>query len=153
MLCITNNSFKHQSFVYTELNDQIVLFRTIQFCISYLFAHSLNVSEDLGAKVMKRYSIFPRSPLTRAYPSDCLISYREHLWERGGSYSSAEMQSVCSTATADWASNTWNHLTVCKHELWLILKWHYLQTICSQVIIIYQDLALNNLQVLICHKI
>ena len=33
LLCITNNSMKHQSFV-SELNDQIVLFQTIQFSIS-----------------------------------------------------------------------------------------------------------------------
>ena len=43
LLCITNNSFKHQSFVYTQLNDQTVLFLTIQFSISYLFALGLNV--------------------------------------------------------------------------------------------------------------
>ena len=42
LLCITDYSFKHQSFVYTELNDQAVLFLTIQFIISHLFGHSLN---------------------------------------------------------------------------------------------------------------
>ena len=41
----TNNSIKHQSFVYTELNDQTVLFQTIQFSISHLFALSLNVKK------------------------------------------------------------------------------------------------------------
>ena len=40
---IANNSFKHQSFVYIQLNDQKVLFQTIQFIISHLFALSLNV--------------------------------------------------------------------------------------------------------------
>ena len=39
---ITKNSIKHQSFVYTQLNDQTVLFQTLQFSISHLFAHSLN---------------------------------------------------------------------------------------------------------------
>ena len=39
----TNNSIKHQSFVYTQLNDQLVLLRAIQFSISHLFALSLNV--------------------------------------------------------------------------------------------------------------
>ena len=33
-LCITDNSIKHPSFVYTQLNDQTVLFLTIQFSIS-----------------------------------------------------------------------------------------------------------------------
>ena len=35
-LCITNNLIKHQSFVYTQLNDETVLFLTIQFSISNL---------------------------------------------------------------------------------------------------------------------
>ncbi len=40
---ITYNSFKHQSFVYTQLNDQTILFQTIQFIISHLLALSLNI--------------------------------------------------------------------------------------------------------------
>ena len=40
LLCITNNSIKHQSFVYTQLNDQTILFH-----ISHLFALSLNVKQ------------------------------------------------------------------------------------------------------------
>ena len=31
LLCITNKPIKHESFVYTELNDQTDLFQTIQF--------------------------------------------------------------------------------------------------------------------------
>ena len=31
LLCIANNSIKHQLFVYTQFNDQTVLFPTIQF--------------------------------------------------------------------------------------------------------------------------
>ena len=55
-----------QSFVYTQLNDQTVLFLTIQFNISHLFTQSLNVKQfcftlsgtntkvrvDLGAMAM-----------------------------------------------------------------------------------------------------
>ena len=44
-LCITDNSIKHQSFVYTQLNDQAVLFLTIQFNISHLFALTLDVKQ------------------------------------------------------------------------------------------------------------
>ena len=33
LLFNTNSSIKHQSFVYTQLNDQTVLFQTIQFSI------------------------------------------------------------------------------------------------------------------------
>ena len=45
MLRITNNSIKHQSFVCTQLNDQTVLFLTIQFSICHLFALNLNVKQ------------------------------------------------------------------------------------------------------------
>ena len=45
LLCITNNSYKHQSFVYTQLNDQTILFLTIQFSVSDLFALSLDVKQ------------------------------------------------------------------------------------------------------------
>ena len=45
LLYITKSSIKNQSFVYTQLNDQTVLFLTIHFCISLLFALSLNVKE------------------------------------------------------------------------------------------------------------
>ena len=39
---IANNSIKHQSFVYTQLNDQ---FLTIQFSISHLFTLTLNAKQ------------------------------------------------------------------------------------------------------------
>ena len=42
-----------------------------------------------------------RSSITEASPSDCLVSYLGHAL--GESYLSAEMQSVYSTAPADWA--------------------------------------------------
>ena len=42
---IPNNSIKYQSFVYTQLNGQTVLFQIIQFSISHLFALSLNVKQ------------------------------------------------------------------------------------------------------------
>ena len=45
LLCIANNSIKHQLFVYTRLNDPAVLFQTIQFSISDLFVLSLNVKQ------------------------------------------------------------------------------------------------------------
>ena len=45
LLCIINNSIKHQLFVYTELNDQAVLFQIIQFSIIHLFALSLNAKQ------------------------------------------------------------------------------------------------------------
>ena len=44
LLCITNNSIKHQSFVYTQSNGQIVLFLTIQFYNSFVYTQ-LNVKQ------------------------------------------------------------------------------------------------------------
>ena len=45
----------------------------------------------------------PQSPIiTGASPSDCFESYLGHLW----SYPSAEVQSVYSTARADWTTHT-----------------------------------------------
>ena len=41
-IAIYNNSIKHQSFVCTQLNDQTVLFITIQFSRSLSFAHNSN---------------------------------------------------------------------------------------------------------------
>ena len=43
-------------------------------------------------------------------PSDCLVSYPGH-W-LGGSYPSAEVQSVYSTAPADWANLFWTRLII-----------------------------------------
>ena len=45
LLCIINNSIKHQGFVYTQLNDQTVVFQSIKFGMSHLFALSLNVKQ------------------------------------------------------------------------------------------------------------
>ena len=45
LLCITNKSIKYQSFVYTQLNDQTILFETIQFIIGHLFAVSINAKQ------------------------------------------------------------------------------------------------------------
>ena len=36
---------KYQSFIYTQLKEQTVLFQTIQFSVSDLFALSLNVKQ------------------------------------------------------------------------------------------------------------
>ena len=52
------------------------------------------------------------SSITGTSPSDCLVWYPEHLLGVGGSYPSAEKQSVYSTAPADWTkvdlTHRWN---------------------------------------------
>ena len=114
-LCITNNSIKHRSFVYTQLNDQTVLFQTIRFCISHFFALSLNAQQ---LYLSYRYDSIrcnrpgsewtwgwgqwrstPHSPnfsINRTSPSDCFMSLGECLTF------SVEIQSVYSKALTDW---------------------------------------------------
>ena len=55
------------------------------------------------------------SSITGASPSNCLVSYPRH--SLGGSYASAEIQSVYSTAPADWAnhSSKWPFISVITH--------------------------------------
>ena len=60
-ICITNNSIR-QSFVYTQLNGQTVLFLTIQFSISHLFAQFAPFQMNPSAMAMKKYSTFPKTP-------------------------------------------------------------------------------------------
>ena len=99
-------------------SDQIVLFQTIQFSINHLFTLNLNVSNiwpidktlsdattpgqnESGSNGNESvFSILQSSRITGASPSDCLMLYPGYL-SGGGSYPSAEMQSMYSTAPAD----------------------------------------------------
>ena len=68
ILMYHQNSIKHHSFVYIQLNDKTVLFLTIQFSISHLFAQCLNVKQFY---------------LTHWYdPSRCYHSSPEWAWEQ-----------------------------------------------------------------------
>ena len=101
LICITNNSIKYLSFVYTLSNGQKVLFQTIQFSITH-FAHSLNVKmfylihrwdpircstpsqsgpESNGNEVVLH---IPQSSRTGVSSSDCLVSYPGHFVFGGG---------------------------------------------------------------------
>ena len=80
----------------------------------------------------------PNSSITETSPSDCFVSYLRHLQVVvvGGSYPSAEMQSVYSTAPTNWAieelmlwesykgfkfdhTNKWH--TMGKKKVWLVI--------------------------------
>ena len=68
----------------------------------------LQARVNLGAMAKKGVICFPQSScITATSPSDCLVSYPEHSLE-GRSYSSAEMQSVYSTAPHGGAFLFWN---------------------------------------------
>ena len=73
LLCITNNSIKHQSFVYSLLNYRTVLFLTIQFYISHSFKCQtvlfwsiirtvLGVRVDVRSMRIKGYSTSSKIP-------------------------------------------------------------------------------------------
>ena len=61
------------------------------------------------------------SSITGALPSDCLVSYPGHLLVVG-SYLSAEMQSVYSTAPVDWGEAWWGEIINCNHLLMAIVN-------------------------------
>ena len=121
MLCINNNLIEYLSFARTQLNDKTVLFLTIQFSISHLFAFSLNVKQfyqihswnsicccHSGPEwawerwLWRLLRIPPSSSNTEPSSWDCLVSYTGH--SLGKSYPSAEIQSVYSTAPSGWAA-------------------------------------------------
>ena len=100
LLRITNNSIKHQSYVYTELNVKTVLFQTIQFCLNTQFSSIWPIDRTLSGdtnpgqngnesddneSVLCSHQI---SSIAGASLSDCLVSYRRHFLGD----STAEMQ-------------------------------------------------------------
>ena len=112
LLCIAINSIKYQLFVYTQLNDQTALYLTIQFNINHLFAHCLNVSSIWTIDGTQSGATTPDQSEPRSNgiegviripqisrPEEGLVSYPENSL---GGYPFAKMQSVYSTATADW---------------------------------------------------
>ena len=108
---------KHILSINTE-NDQTFLFLTIQSSIIHLFALSLNVKQfystyrvgettldqsGSGSDGNERELRIPQSfGITGTSTSDYLVSYRDHSLRE--SYPSAEVQSVYSTAPANWAN-------------------------------------------------
>ena len=92
-LCITNNSIEHQSFIYTQLNVKIVLFRTIQLSMSMQFSSIWPIDRNLTGATSpgqsgpgsdsneEVLSILQISSISAASPSDCLVSYPGHSLE------------------------------------------------------------------------
>ena len=114
---ISNNSIKHQSSIYTQLNVKTVLFQTIQFSISTLISSIWPIERTLSGATTPGQSgprsndnkgilCIPQNPsITGATPLDCFVSYLG--LSLGESHSTAEMQSVYSTAPANWAISSW----------------------------------------------
>ena len=92
LLCITNNSIKHQSFIYAELNAKTVLFQIIQFCISSPSSFIWPTDRTLSSATTPGQSapwndgykevlrILQSSSISEASPSDCLESYQNTRW-------------------------------------------------------------------------
>ena len=102
--------------MYIQLNDQTVIFPTIQFSINRLYAYILNVSfiwlidrtrsgtttqGQRGPGSDGNEGVLQRSSITGVSPSVCLMSYPGQ--SLGESYPFAETQSLYCTAPDDWA--------------------------------------------------
>ena len=95
--------------------SKTVLFQPIQFSISTEFSSIQPIDRTLsGATTLGQsgpgsdgnevlLQIPKSSSITRTSPSDCLVSYSGH--SLGESDPSAEVQSMYSTAPANWAIN------------------------------------------------
>ena len=94
-------SIERKSFLCTQFKCQAVLSDPQ---IGPYQGLLLQVRVNLRTKFMKKCSVFLK-------PSDCLITYQGRSLKK--SYSFAEMQSVYSTALADWA----RHLLGCGLEV------------------------------------
>ena len=88
-----------------SLNVQTVLYQTIQFWVNTV-SMSKTVQSGPGSY---RNEVVLRIPqgtsITGTSPLDCLVLYPGHSLVGGGSYTSAEVESVYSTAPAKWAIN------------------------------------------------
>ena len=121
-----------KTFIFQVIQfSQTVLNQTIQFRISMQFSSiwpiDRNLSEarvDLGVMAMNGCTTFPKAPILLE-PHNQIFSVISRTFVGRWSYSSAEVQSMYSTAPANWAknewcliellgihSNTWNHLTL-----------------------------------------
>ena len=61
---------------------------------------------DLREMGMKGYSAFPKAPtLLEPHRQIVYCHIQDTCWKGGGSYPSAEVQSVYSTVPANWAKN------------------------------------------------
>ena len=109
-----------KSFVYTQLNDQTIIFLTIWFNVSHLFPLSLNVKKFyltidrilsgattpgrnwFGSNRNEEVLHIPQSSTDWSLTIRCFIFMNRALVGVGGCYLTAEMQSVYSTAPAEW---------------------------------------------------
>ena len=122
-------------FVYTLLNVKTILFRTIQFCMSTQFKCQTVLFQAIRLSISTQFSsIWPidralsdvitpgqsgpgsdgnevilrisqSSSISVTSISDCLVSYPGHTL--GGSYPTADVLSLYSTASGDLAIQQW----------------------------------------------
>ena len=93
------------------------LFQAIQFSQTIRFSITITPSQSvLGSDGNKGVLRIPQSSsITGTSPSDCLVSYLGYSLGEG-SYPSAGVQSVYSTAPADWANCRFLCLCACPCE-------------------------------------
>ena len=96
--------------------SKVVLFQTVQFSLCTQFSSIKPIDRTLsggttpdqsgpGSDGNKGVFCIPKnSSITGTSLSDCLVSYAGHSLGSGESYHSEVMQSVYSTAPADWVT-------------------------------------------------
>ena len=126
MLCITNNSIKHQLFVFIHLKDQTVLLQTIRFSISHLFTLYLNVKlywnltispidKTLSGATTPGQSVWGSDGNERVLcfsragylPLDGSVSYPGHSLGGGVFILCRDAEAIESTASAAWDEFVW----------------------------------------------
>ena len=132
LICIPNNSIKHQLLVYTKLNDQKVLFQTIQFSVYssiWLIDRTLSGATTFvqSGPWSNRHEgvlcISQSSSVTKASPSDYSVMHKILI---GEAYLCAEMQSVYSATQADWAKRI-------QHYIYIYI-YIYIYKICKRIV-------------------
>ena len=139
LLFNTNISINDHSFAYTQLNDKTVLCQAIQFSVSHLFTFTWNVR--LHSLNVKQFYFTHRLEPVRCYHSGTKWTWQWWQWKGtlhsskllhywrltiwlfsditrklvgGESDPCAEMQSVYSTAPADWAISGLRFVSISK---------------------------------------
>ena len=101
LLFNTNYSIQHYSFVRIQLNSPEYCYISLKIQLNISQVLPLQVRVDLGARAIKRYSIFPKTPRLEPHHQDLCRGVRLLCCGVEESYPSAEMQSVNSIAPAD----------------------------------------------------
>ena len=148
--CITTQFTCQNSSISRSQNIKTALFQVIPFIISWQFSSMWLIDRTLSGTTTSSQSgpggddnegklcIPQSSSITGASPSDCLVSYTGHSLDRWGSYSSAEMHSIYSIATAIRATTVRVSPSVANSILIFFIALVIKVTTCSEILYIFR---------------